>query len=98
MPENVSFFTHFGLFQAFKQHTVVDVLDDIGNCDITADVDFKYLIDTLKGCDVITTGPISQRLFLQNMGIDTRLMVRPPSFSLLLILLNPTKDGDLSQW
>lgn len=55
---------------------MVDVLSDIGHCDITADVDFKYIHDSLTDYDVDICGPVTQQTFLRNMGIDTRLMVR----------------------
>ena len=45
-----------------------------GSADLTADVDFSYLRRT-AGDAVACLGPVSQRSFLKNMGIDTRLQV-----------------------
>lgn len=43
--------------------------------DLTADVDFSYL-RKITGNQVTCLGPITQRSFLKNMGIDSRLQVR----------------------
>lgn len=66
---------YHGFFQGFKSHQLVDVLTNIGESDITADVDFKYLKEVAEGFGVSTKGPISQQSFLKNMGIDVRIMV-----------------------
>lgn len=56
--------------QAVKSHEFVSVLDDIGESDLTAHVDFK----TLAGVSQVpVTGPVEQGLFLKNMGIQMRL-------------------------
>ena len=80
---------HFGhkedTLRAFKQHSLVDVLSDVGDCDITADVDFKYISDCVREYNINTSGPLMQRNFLQNMGVDTRLQM----------LLRSTTDKNL---
>lgn len=35
--------------QAFRKHEIVDVFEDPGNCDLTANVDFAYLRESLTG-------------------------------------------------
>ncbi|CAF1264061.1 unnamed protein product [Adineta steineri] len=60
-------------FRGFHKHTVVDPLSDPGNIDITADVDFEEL--ALSGSQIANVqfyGPVSQRNFLYNLGIDIR--------------------------
>lgn len=61
--------------KGFRGHKLHDVLADPGAADLTADVDFSYL-RRMAGNTVACMGPVSQRIFLQNMGIDTRLQVR----------------------
>lgn len=61
--------------QGFKGHRLHDVLSSPGSADLTADVDFSYL-RRMAGGGVACVGPITQRLFLKNMGIDTRMQVR----------------------
>ena len=56
--------------QAFKAHIQEDVLEHVGKCDVTADVDFSYLCELIKKNNARPYGPISQRVFLSNMGID----------------------------
>ncbi|TSP57646.1 Protein arginine methyltransferase NDUFAF7, mitochondrial [Bagarius yarrelli] len=61
-------------FRGFKGHKLHDVLEAPGRADLTADVDFNYL-RKMAGDAVVCFGPITQRAFLKNMGIDTRLQV-----------------------
>ncbi|KAI5608062.1 protein arginine methyltransferase NDUFAF7, mitochondrial precursor [Silurus asotus] len=61
-------------FRGFKRHKLHDVLEAPGSADLTADVDFSYL-RKMAGDAVVCFGPITQRAFLKNMGIDTRLQV-----------------------
>lgn len=60
-------------FRGFKGHRLHSVLSDPGSADLTADVDFSYLRRCAVG--VACVGPVSQRSFLRNMGIDARLQV-----------------------
>lgn len=61
--------------QGFRNHKLHDVLSAPGTADLTADVDFSYLRKMAQG-KTATLGPIKQREFLKNMGIDLRLQVR----------------------
>jgi len=71
---------HFGTkedtLRAYKAHKQTDVLENVGEGDITADVDFKFIQDTIENanCNVSIHGPTTQHDFLKNMGIDVRLM------------------------
>uniref|UniRef100_A0A1A8BKF9 Protein arginine methyltransferase NDUFAF7 n=1 Tax=Nothobranchius kadleci TaxID=1051664 RepID=A0A1A8BKF9_NOTKA len=90
-------------FRGFKDHQLHDVLLSPGSADLTADVDFSFL-RRMAGGGVACLGPVTQRLFLKNMGIDTRMQVllrncHDPSTRKQLInsydmLTNPTKMGE----
>ncbi|KAM4522564.1 protein arginine methyltransferase NDUFAF7, mitochondrial [Odontesthes bonariensis] len=90
-------------FRGFKGHQLHDVLAAPGTADLTADVDFSYL-RRMAGGGVACVGPVTQRTFLRNMGIDTRMQVllrscSDPSTRKQLIssydmLTNPAKMGD----
>lgn len=58
--------------RGFKGHDLHDVLDDPGSADLTADVDFAALRRAVGRLGVCC-GPISQALFLHQMGIEMRL-------------------------
>lgn len=95
--------TKMDTFRGFKGHQLHDVLASPGSADLTADVDFSYL-RRVAGGGVACLGPVSQRTFLKNMGIDTRLQVllrncSDPSTRKQLIssydmLTNPAKMGE----
>lgn len=90
-------------FRGFKGHRLHDVLTSPGSADLTADVDFSYL-RRMAGGDVTCLGPITQRAFLKNMGIDTRMQVllrscsdastRKQLISSYDMLTNPSKMGE----
>ncbi|XP_028997725.1 protein arginine methyltransferase NDUFAF7, mitochondrial [Betta splendens] len=90
-------------FRGFKGHQLHDVLASPGSADLTADVDFSYL-RWVAGGGVACLGPVSQRTFLKNMGIDTRLQVllrnctdpstRKQLISSYDVLTNPAKMGE----
>ncbi|XP_074541222.1 protein arginine methyltransferase NDUFAF7, mitochondrial isoform X2 [Halichoeres trimaculatus] len=61
-------------FRGFKGHQLHDVLSSPGSADLTADVDFSYL-RKMAGESVACLGPVTQRTFLKNMGIDSRMQV-----------------------
>lgn len=64
--------THTGdTLQAVKNHQFASVLETPGEVDLTALVDFNMLTLYLPGMKVF--GPITQRDFLHNMGINLRL-------------------------
>lgn len=62
------------MFKGFCGHKLHDVLIAPGTADLTADVDFSYLRRMVQG-RVASLGPITQQMFLKNMGIDVRLKV-----------------------
>ncbi|XP_035379997.1 protein arginine methyltransferase NDUFAF7, mitochondrial isoform X3 [Electrophorus electricus] len=66
--------TKMDTFRGFRGHKLHDVLEAPGTADLTADVDFSYL-RRMAGDAVVCMGPITQRAFLKNMGIDARLQV-----------------------
>uniref|UniRef100_A0A8C1FKJ8 Protein arginine methyltransferase NDUFAF7 n=1 Tax=Cyprinus carpio carpio TaxID=630221 RepID=A0A8C1FKJ8_CYPCA len=94
-------------FRGFKGHQLHNVLDAPGMADLTADVDFSYL-RKMTGTEVTCLGPITQRSFLKNMGIDSRLQVLlrncpDPSTRAQLVhsydmLINPDKMGHRFQF
>lgn len=95
--------TKMDTFRGFKGHQLHDVLASPGSADLTADVDFSYL-RRVAGGGVACLGPVSQRTFLKNMGIDTRLQVllrncsdlstRKQLISSYDMLTNPAKMGE----
>ncbi|ERE68144.1 putative protein midA like protein [Cricetulus griseus] len=90
-------------FRGFCGHQLHDVLIAPGTADLTADVDFSYLRRMAQG-KVASLGPVEQRTFLKNMGIDVRLKVLldkadEPSLKQQLLrgydmLMNPQKMGE----
>jgi NADH dehydrogenase [ubiquinone] 1 alpha subcomplex assembly factor 7 len=62
--------TYRNTLQAVKQHNYVNFLEDIGNSDITAHVNFQALRNALKytDCEILT-----QREFLYSFGIKERV-------------------------
>ncbi|XP_067097313.1 protein arginine methyltransferase NDUFAF7, mitochondrial isoform X2 [Osmerus mordax] len=99
--------TKMDTFRGFRSHQLHDVLASPGSADLTADVDFSYL-RRMAGDTVACVGPVSQRNFLKNMGIDTRLQVllrncADPAARAQLVqgydmLTNPKKMGDRFQF
>ncbi|WOO85733.1 Protein arginine methyltransferase NDUFAF7, mitochondrial [Vanrija pseudolonga] len=59
-------------FRAFRKHKIVDVFDEPGSSDLTANVDFAYLRESLEGV-ATCYGPISQASFLLALGLEPRL-------------------------
>ncbi|KAG7199983.1 hypothetical protein KM043_014408 [Ampulex compressa] len=61
-------------FRAFCRHKLHDPLLNPGSADLTADVDFSLIKKIAEKDDrMVTFGPITQRDFLKNLGIDVRL-------------------------
>ncbi|WVR05590.1 hypothetical protein IAU60_002609 [Kwoniella sp. DSM 27419] len=60
-------------FRAFQNHKIVDTFDDPGNADLTANVDFAYLRESLAGTSTTALGPIPQSQFLLSLGLQPRL-------------------------
>ncbi|OXU24182.1 hypothetical protein TSAR_001215 [Trichomalopsis sarcophagae] len=62
-------------FRAFRDHKQCDPLKDPGTADLTADVDFALLKKVAKESNkLLCYGPVAQREFLKDTGIDIRLM------------------------
>ncbi|KAN0134557.1 S-adenosyl-L-methionine-dependent methyltransferase [Lactarius tabidus] len=59
-------------FRAFKGHALADPFDCPGQADLTVNVDFAYLAEALSGT-AMAHGPLSQRSFLLQMGLGTRV-------------------------
>ncbi|KAJ9101897.1 hypothetical protein QFC21_003237 [Naganishia friedmannii] len=59
-------------FRAFRRHEIVHVFDDPGSADLTANVDFAYMKEALRGA-ATPHGPINQRTFLTSLGLAPRL-------------------------
>ncbi|WP_051609360.1 class I SAM-dependent methyltransferase [Fodinicurvata fenggangensis] len=58
--------------QAVKQHKYHPVLQDPGDADLTAHVDFAALCNAAKSAGAQTHGPVGQGAFLKALGIETR--------------------------
>lgn len=60
-------------FQAVRKHGYCPPLENIGDADLTSHVDFAKLAQIArdKGCTVL--GPVTQKAFLEAMGIGIRL-------------------------
>ncbi|KAG8905941.1 hypothetical protein FRB99_007946 [Tulasnella sp. 403] len=58
-------------FRAFRKHKVVDVFDELGSSDLTANVDFAYLKEAMSQKS-LHHGFLNQREFLLKMGIEVR--------------------------
>ena len=66
-------FSHGDTFQAVKDSKFVNPLDDPGNADLTAHVDFNDLSHQAKNSLVSVWGPDTQGTFLKKMGAIERL-------------------------
>lgn len=61
-------------FRAFRQHNQCDPLSRPGTADLTADVDFSTIKKIAEENNkLLFFGPVSQREFLQRLGVDVRL-------------------------
>ncbi|KAF8525904.1 S-adenosyl-L-methionine-dependent methyltransferase [Hysterangium stoloniferum] len=65
-------------FRAFKSHRLVDVFEDPGMCDLTANVDFALLKESMADIGIsdntaTTHGSLMQSDFLTQMGLFLRL-------------------------
>jgi NADH dehydrogenase [ubiquinone] 1 alpha subcomplex assembly factor 7 len=58
--------------RGFRKHKVVDLFEEPGTADLTANVDFAYLRESLEGV-AETAGPMSQAKFLLSLGLEPRL-------------------------
>jgi len=65
--------TEFGdTLQALKRHQKVDPLDDPGNADLTARVDFEALTNAAIQAGLAVSGPAIQAAFLSRLGLEVR--------------------------
>ena len=76
-------------FQALYRHQKIHALDHVGEADLTAHVDFAALISAANADGLGTSGPVSQRQFLQSLGIEARRDA--------LIHANPHCESDLTR-
>lgn len=58
--------------RGFKSHKIVDIFAEPGTADLTANVDFAYLRESLQGV-AETAGPVTQAKFLLALGLEPRL-------------------------
>ncbi|KIK55182.1 hypothetical protein GYMLUDRAFT_248977 [Collybiopsis luxurians FD-317 M1] len=58
--------------RGFKDHQVVDIFHRPGECDLTANVDFSYLKESMEDL-VPVYGPMTQSRFLSTIGLMARL-------------------------
>lgn len=63
---------HGDTLQAVRRHRPVDPLTDLGDCDISAHVDFSAVVRGLRTGRTEVHGPVTQRQFLRGLGIDVR--------------------------
>lgn len=59
--------------QAVKSHKYVSMLENIGDSDITAHIDFNYIKKITDYHKLHSFGAVTQGEFLDNLGIDLRL-------------------------
>lgn len=60
-------------WQALHNHKYVDVLDKIGDADLTSHVNFAWLMELAEEQGLDVYSPLTQRQFLRQMGIELRL-------------------------
>ena len=58
--------------QAVQHHASTDVLENAGEADLSAHVDFEQLEEELRFKGATPYGPVSQRQFLRRLGIEER--------------------------
>ncbi len=73
--------------QAMKAHGFADALDEPGEADLTAHVDFKPLADAAFAAGCTSHGPVTQGTFLRALGLDLR--------SAQLARANPARADDI---
>ncbi len=60
-------------FQAVRRHQYVSPLTHVGEADLTSHVDFARLAKIARDAGCMVLGPVTQKTYLENMGIQTRL-------------------------
>ncbi len=84
--------SHYGdTLQAVKNHSFVNVLGDVGNCDITSHIDFE----ALSSCCSSKTKTTTQRNFLMSLGIEYRANAVNAKSEDLERLIGKDQMGDL---
>jgi SAM-dependent MidA family methyltransferase len=73
--------------QAVRNHQYADVLADAGDADITAHVDFSAIAQRAISAGASCHGTVSQRHFLQSLGIEAR--------ALSLATANPLRQREI---
>lgn len=58
--------------QAMKEHKFAGIFDTPGSCDLTAHVDFENIARIGAGDGMAVRGPVTQRAFLQELGVELR--------------------------
>ncbi|NBX04383.1 MAG: class I SAM-dependent methyltransferase [Alphaproteobacteria bacterium] len=90
--------------QALKNHEYHDPLEDVGDADLTAHVDFNALKDAAKAGGATVHGVISQGMFLSRLGAPVRAKMlcknasdeqQKTILSALSRLIEPEQMGDL---
>ncbi len=85
--------SHYGdTLQAVKNHGFVNVLEDIGNCDITSHVDFDALS---RNSNINVTRVVTQGAWLKSLGIEHRAKAIGANEADLNRLIGAEKMGDL---
>jgi NADH dehydrogenase [ubiquinone] 1 alpha subcomplex assembly factor 7 len=74
--------------QAVRRHRPHDPLEDPGDADITAHVDFAALADSARAAGAHAFGPVCQGDFLRRLGIETRAQ--------RLCASNPARAGEIA--
>lgn len=59
-------------FQALRDHTFADPLQDPGKADLTSHVDFQALLDSVQMLGCLAPEPVTQGEFLLNLGLLER--------------------------
>ncbi|GAN09878.1 hypothetical protein MAM1_0300c09411 [Mucor ambiguus] len=60
--------------RAIKDHKIIHPMCDPGSADLSADVDFSFLKQAIQSrSDIAAYGPITQKDFLQSLGIQARI-------------------------
>jgi NADH dehydrogenase [ubiquinone] 1 alpha subcomplex assembly factor 7 len=76
-------------FQAIARHSFTDPLQDPGQADVTAHVDFQALMRAAEDLGARVHGPVPQGEFLKRLGIETRAAT-------LMAKVTPEVSGDIS--
>ena len=63
---------HGDTLQAIRAHKYSNILEDVGQSDITSHIDFDALLQAVQAQDVSHMPCVTQRHFLMSLGIDIR--------------------------